>query len=94
MSYTKGPWVASDHHSGIGWRIETDAPGYHNDGWVIASEMLGPDAANNARLIAAAPELLEALTNLLAVVRGEGGTKPDAHGMAERAIAKATGAGA
>lgn len=52
------------------------------------------ESAANARLIAAAPELLEALTNLLAVVRGEGGTKPDDHGLADRAIAKATGAGA
>jgi hypothetical protein len=46
------------------------------------------------RLNAAAPDLLEALKNLLAVITGEGGTKPNAHGLARAAIAKATGAAA
>ena len=45
----------------------------------------------NARLIAAAPELLEALENLLKVHEGEGGTQYHAVDMARAAIAKAKG---
>jgi hypothetical protein len=45
----------------------------------------------NARLIAAAPELLEALENLLKVHEGEGGTQHNAADMARAAIAKAKG---
>ncbi|TQE92664.1 MAG: hypothetical protein FKY71_19495 [Spiribacter salinus] len=43
----------------------------------------------DAALIAAAPKLYEALENLLAVVYGDGGTKPNAHDVAEKALAKA-----
>jgi hypothetical protein len=46
----------------------------------------------NARLIASAPELLDALKNLLAVMEGEGGTKANAQETARQAIAKAEGA--
>lgn len=64
--FTPGPWVANNFHSGHSeWRVETDAPGYHNNGWHIAVEIPGPDAEHNARLMAAAPELLEALTEAL-----------------------------
>ena len=45
----------------------------------------------NARLIAAAPELLEALENLLKVHEGEGGTQHNAADIARAAIAKAKG---
>jgi len=45
----------------------------------------------NAHLIAAAPELLEALENLLKVHEGEGGTQYHAGDMARAAIAKAKG---
>jgi hypothetical protein len=45
----------------------------------------------NARLIAAAPELLETLENLLKVHEGEGGTQHHAGDMARAAIAKAKG---
>jgi cation transporter-like permease len=45
----------------------------------------------NARLIAAAPELLEALENLLAVHECRGGTKYHAGDIARAAIAKAKG---
>lgn len=102
--HTAGPWVASDHHSGIGWRIETDAPGYHNDGWIIASEMLGPDAADNARVMAAAPELLEALEAVCSAAAKRAAWGRDnvpamrdeqsALSSARAVIAKATGAGA
>lgn len=45
----------------------------------------------NARLIAAAPELLEALENLLAVREGKGGTRYHCDEIARAAIAKAKG---
>jgi len=63
--HTPGPWIACDHHSGVGWRVESDAAGYPNDGWVICTDMMGPDNEANARLIAAAPDLLEALIAVL-----------------------------
>jgi hypothetical protein len=52
------------------------------------------EAEANARLIAAAPELLFALQNLLAVQAGEGGTAYHSGDIARAAIAKATGEGA
>jgi hypothetical protein len=63
--WTPGPWVASNDHSGEGWRIESDAPGYPNDGWVVCPDMFGPDARANAHLIAAAPDMEKALRHLL-----------------------------
>lgn len=53
-------------------------------------DLLTVDEAD-ARLIAAAPDLLEALQNLLKVHEGEGGTKFHAGGIARAAIRKATG---
>lgn len=50
-----------------------------------------PGGHSDARLLAAAPELLEALQNLLAVRRGDGATKPNADALAESAVAKALG---
>lgn len=48
-------------------------------------------APENGPLIAAAPELLFALENLLAVKYGEGGTVFDSDEIARAAIAKAKG---
>lgn len=60
---TPGPFVAANPHGP--WRVETDAPGYPNDGWVPVSELLGPDAEANAEFIAFcfthAREIAEAL---------------------------------
>jgi hypothetical protein len=50
-----------------------------------------PNAEANARLIVAAPDLLFALENLLAVKNGEGGTVFDSDEIARAAIAKAKG---
>ena len=63
---------------------------------IINGEWYWPDGETqeaNARLIASAPDLLEALDNLLKVIDGEGGTKPNAREMARAAIAKAKGEG-
>ena len=64
--HTPMPWVANDKHSGLDciWRVESDALGYPNDGFNIA-HLHGPDAEANARLIAAAPLLYEALVDLM-----------------------------
>lgn len=63
--FTEGPWIANDRHSDSNhpWRIESDANGYPNDGWVVAL-LDGPDAEANAKLIAAAPDLLQELRNI------------------------------
>lgn len=62
---TADPWVANDKHSDSNypWRIESDANGYPNDGYIIA-KLEGPDAEANAKLIAAAPALLQELQNI------------------------------
>ena len=49
------------------------------------------NAEANARLIVAAPDLLFALENLLAVKNGEGGTVFDSDEIARAAITKAKG---
>lgn len=60
---TPGPWVASSATTAV--RIETDAPGWANDGWNITPELLGPDSEANAEFIAlvrnALPTILSAL---------------------------------
>ena len=55
-THTAGPWQTY----GKGGVEPVGAPRYElNDGWIIA-DCPGPDAAENARLVAAAPLLLEA----------------------------------
>lgn len=81
--HAPGPWTA---HSYVGcWCV------IHSENGVFRNIALVPAGERDATLIAAAPELLEALQNLLAVRRGEGGTKPNADALAKAAIAKATG---
>jgi hypothetical protein len=85
MSHTPGPWSV---HLGIircplGLAVadvETNPKHQHS----AAREA-------NAVLIAAAPDLLFALENLLAVKYGEGGTVFDSDEIARAAIAKAKG---
>ena len=96
--HTKGPWTWNggylvsyipDKFSASGcqdFEIIVDDGSAHGEYDVV----LNPDSAN-ARLIASAPELLEALENLLAVHEGEGGTKYHAGDIARAAIAKAKG---
>ncbi len=62
------PWVPNYSQPGAYARIETDAHGYFNDGWVIASELLGPDVDKNIALIVeginALPHLLSRISEL------------------------------
>jgi hypothetical protein len=64
--HTPGPWVADAediHFSQDGERDVCPAPrrGRRLNGGFIIARISGPDRAANARLIAAAPELLETL---------------------------------
>ena len=94
VSPTPGPWVENALHDGLGWRVESDAAGYPNDGWCVCSELIGPDAAANARLVAAAPELLAALEDILVHPRTDDRSivfMPSSVAKARAAIAKAKG---
>jgi hypothetical protein len=62
-----------------------------NSGMVVA-RCFGPDRKSNARLIAAAPELLEALIDLHAVAYVTSDEHYEPIARAAAAIAKATGA--
>lgn|SRR4051812_43419633 len=91
-AFTKGPWQAF-RDSDVGrWLIDT-APGVESTNqYVIADDIIGPDAEANARLIAAAPELYTAVVELLMT---DDGDLPDSHakavGYAKAALAKARG---
>lgn len=86
VQHTRGPWVAHDDLS-----ITTVA------GNAVVATVYGPgnacvspeQAAADARLIAAAPDLLEALKDLLAVLRPDRTLLPLTFDRAETAIAKA-----
>ena len=69
----------------MSWKIRRDDERYYVD----ANTM--PGAQKALHLAAAAPELLEALENLLKVHEGEGGTQHNAADIARAAIAKAKG---
>lgn len=89
--HTPGPWEAWPMEDGcsVAYRIN-DARGYEI-GVTSGRDGEGEEVAN-ARLIAAAPELLEALTRLRRVAGVElGATRPDVLEQAEAAIAKAEG---
>lgn len=96
--HTPGPWIALNTHdifTALGAKNAEGTECFADDGWHIADVDQGDlnldEMRANARLIAAAPELLEALVNLLKVHEGEGGTKYHAGDIARAAIAKATG---
>jgi hypothetical protein len=61
MSYTNGPWAVNED----GWKVESEKEhGWVNDGWIIC-KLEGPDKEANARLIAAAPDLLAVARRIL-----------------------------
>ena len=91
-NHTPGPWFTSTPNEGGGILIKP-IPGQ-----VVAQCDELPEMEANAQLIAAAPELLEALeevTEILDMVLGfDGGYPPEANGpaiKARNAIAKARG---
>jgi hypothetical protein len=74
MTHTPGPWISIDtdgeHHAIV-------SPDSDQDHFTIIC--IGPDDAaenSNARLIAAAPELLAELENCLAIVESEAAQGP------------------
>lgn len=102
VTHTPGPWdfknhgadhfFATNHQYGV---ASLNKP----TRWVAQVEGLGVEAAANARLIAAAPDLLAALKDLLWMADAEPTTEEDvewgkkAIAAAKAAIAKANGEG-
>ena len=90
--HTPGPWA---HINPDGYTVRHPQV-YSDTGPVCNATWLGDGRINelraNARLIAAAPETLEALQEIVAAADGEGWSQLDATlAKARAAIAKATG---
>jgi len=82
MSYTKGPWTIEETYDGI----------YINpDICTVQPPYLDTDAKDNASLIAAAPELLEALELMYNHARLYMSVSDNVVNAVESAIAKAKG---
>ena len=81
MTRTPGPWTYRRQSSGDFWVMAVANPNRR----VMVAETLDED---DARLIAAAPELLNALQNMLLFARG---ISADVRKQAEAAIVKAEG---
>ena len=88
MAHTKGPWIYSYTAKENATIRDT------HEGNNIATVKNRADGPRNAKLISAAPELLEALQNLLEAIEASSNTK---HGdfvyertVAHKAIEKAT----
>lgn len=98
-AFTPGPWVwveGSDainrRWNNLDWTVAS--VGNHRLGWHEDKNSEGREAGANARLIAAAPELLAALIALHAVASVEEDKDYAAVTNAAAAIAKATGVSA
>ena len=105
--HTPGPWRAEriggawrgSKEKGMAFRVEApeSSTAKNWDVAVIYNKPLFEDAQANARLIAAAPDLLAALTRLLSYAEQYGGYKPGSVGEhlyvaeARDALAKARG---
>lgn len=95
--HTPGPWVVGEPHPTNACAYVCNDEGqevatiyYCSEGGVIGKDGIWPEQPNrdaNARLIAAAPDLLEALKAILDETGGIGGPFT----IARAAIAKATG---
>jgi len=66
MSYTPGPWRLASRD--VGYRVLAPGESGHRNGMCYVADVYGDlvdaDPLDNARLIAAAPELLDALQTL------------------------------
>ena len=101
MNHTPGPWVVNTAGSALGGmpfeitEIYVYAP-HTQDDTAICADVIDPitqePSEANARLISAAPDLLEALKDLKAAIRSRGFI-PTVRALAktDAAIAKATG---
>ena len=88
--HTPGPWTIVDPEAG-GWCVQSrDMTSKARNGGFVSAVCPGPDGPANARLIAAAPDMLAALERLEAV--REPGDEIAALEQARAAIAKAKGA--
>ena len=91
MSHTPGPWMRYQHNAMLypdqWWISAGDCNGYAPNGDYMS--VMGSCGEHNARLIAAAPELLDALK--AAVEDCSMSMAPDIMDMASAAIAKAEG---
>lgn len=86
--HSEGPWVLSPwtgEDGGSGWGI-----GLHADQWLNIGAASDHSEAN-ARLIAAAPRVSDALFNLL-VVLGQAGLTPEQHAVVGAACDEASAA--
>lgn len=85
--HTPGPWVMFANSLGVGVTAKGSADVARCNGFYEPNRKRDEEIAN-ARLIAAAPDLLEALQY---VMSAHGEQLTDAFEQAQRAIAKATG---
>lgn len=84
--HTPGPWISSGENEGeLGLSIYADNA---ESGYKLPAIAYGPNSEANARLIAAAPDLLEALQELLDL-KLSGAQLLRATALARAAIAKA-----
>jgi hypothetical protein len=96
MSHTPGPWMIAD---GSQYRVLSVARDESGDitrcvyicDTANNAKTRTPENKANARLIAAAPELLESLRNVLEDMHAEWSMHGGTHQMVREAIAKATG---
>ena len=84
--HTPGPWVVAETRLGYDTIVRTQQ-GRGPVASILIAGYLRPVAMANARLVAAAPELLDALKTILVI----SDRKHDAWDRAYAAIAKATG---
>jgi hypothetical protein len=100
MKHTPAPWnprIIRDEEGIVQMAFVSakDVNGFSYDAEILGEDEYREDVERqiaDVYLVASAPELLEALKNLLAVMEGEGGTKTNAQETARQAIAKAEGA--
>jgi len=89
--HTQGPWIAhpdiGEDNRGMGWIRTPDGRDVSCYG---TQELWMSENIANGKLMAAAPELLEALQTLLSSNDGFGRVRPEDEATARAAIAKAT----